>query len=447
MTDLKRIKQLEKEIGRKDEEPEYWLKHIQSFGGDSPVLVVINKIDQNPGFEVNRKFLMEKYKNIKGFFRLSCQTNEGIDAFSKALKKTLFRIEIIKTIWASNWFNVKERLEHMNEHYISYNQYKDICSGEAITEKEGRDTLVQFLNDLGVILHFKDLGLKDTHVLEPRWVTEAVYKIINSKALAEQSGVLKLDCLENILEQKTKDDFYYPPDKYSYIIELMKKFELCYPLESGSDEVLIPDLLKKEEPSFAFDYASALKFIFQYDFLPKSIMPRFIVRRHKDIKAGLQWRTGVVLEDESYGYTAVVRADERERRIFIYVNGDRKRDYFSVIRKTFGDINASFEKLDAAEPVPLPDHEDETVTYKSLIGHMLEGKSEIFIGELRKSFSVAELLDGIEKKEARKNIAAVKHIYEPAPEPKKKKWYHILWQIILAIGVIVGIIAGLVAIF
>lgn len=389
--------------GRKDEEPEYWLKHIQSFGGDSPVLVVINKIDQNPGFEVNRKFLMEKYKNIKGFFRLSCQTKEGIDAFSKALEKTLFQIEIIKTTWASNWFKVKERLEHMKEHYISFKEYKEICSGEAITEKEGRDTLVQFLNDLGVILHFKDLGLKDTHVLEPRWVTEAVYKIINSKALAEQSGVLKLDYLESILVQKTEADFDYPTDKYSFIIELMKKFELCYPLESGNEEVLIPDLLKKEEPPFPFDYGSALRFIFHYDFLPKSIMPRFIVRRHKDIKAGLQWRTGVVLKDTSTRSTAVVRADERERRVSIHVCGEGKRDFFSVIRKTFHYINASFEKLDTAELVPLPGYENETVTYKSLIGHMLEGKSEIFIGELRKSFSVTELLDGIEKKEDREN--------------------------------------------
>ncbi|MCX6581546.1 MAG: leucine-rich repeat domain-containing protein [Candidatus Aminicenantes bacterium] len=51
---------------RKDEKTEYWLKHIQSFGGDSPVLVVLNKIDENPGFEVNRLFLQEKYKNITG---------------------------------------------------------------------------------------------------------------------------------------------------------------------------------------------------------------------------------------------------------------------------------------------------------------------------------------------------------------------------------------------
>ncbi len=67
--------------GRKDEDPEYWFKHIETFGGNSPLLVVINKVDQNPGFDVNRKFYVEKYPFIKGFIRLSCKTEEGFYTF------------------------------------------------------------------------------------------------------------------------------------------------------------------------------------------------------------------------------------------------------------------------------------------------------------------------------------------------------------------------------
>ncbi|MCP5102669.1 MAG: GTP-binding protein, partial [bacterium] len=67
--------------GRKDEKTEYWLKHIESFGGDSPVIVVMNKIDENPGFKLNHRFLQDKYNNIIGFYRVSCLENEGIDTF------------------------------------------------------------------------------------------------------------------------------------------------------------------------------------------------------------------------------------------------------------------------------------------------------------------------------------------------------------------------------
>ncbi len=50
----------------------------ESFGGDSPVIVVINKIDQNVSYDVNRKFLRDKYDGIFAFVRISCSTGDGI---------------------------------------------------------------------------------------------------------------------------------------------------------------------------------------------------------------------------------------------------------------------------------------------------------------------------------------------------------------------------------
>ncbi|MCI5120784.1 MAG: GTP-binding protein, partial [Candidatus Electrothrix sp. AUS4] len=43
--------------GRKNERSEHWLRYIETFGDGSPVLVVLNKWDQNPDFELNRPFL------------------------------------------------------------------------------------------------------------------------------------------------------------------------------------------------------------------------------------------------------------------------------------------------------------------------------------------------------------------------------------------------------
>ena len=144
---------------------------------------------------------------------------------------------------------------------------------------------------MGVILHFKDIPLLNTHVLEPEWVTNAVYKIVNSKEIAESRGVLKLDMLPEILKQSTERDFYYPPDQYGFFISLMKKFELSYDLDNST--VLLPASLEIQEPNFEFDYEGALRFIIDYDFLPPSVMPRFIVKMNKDIKDDLAlayWR-------------------------------------------------------------------------------------------------------------------------------------------------------------
>ncbi|MCU0288460.1 MAG: leucine-rich repeat domain-containing protein, partial [Acidobacteria bacterium] len=355
--------------GRKEEKTEYWLNHVRTFGGSSPVLVVLNKMDENPGFDVNRRFLQEKYPNIKGFFPISCAKGKGIAAFKKALNRELANVELIRTTWAKHWFNVKSRLEHMTDNFITYDRYREICSEENIPNGTAQDTLVDYLNDLGVILRFKEFHLKETQVLEPRWITTAVYKIINSPILAAGHGTLGLSSLEEILKPfpGEKQAFTYPTDKYPYIIELMKKFELCYALDE--EHILTPDLLAVGEPKIDFDRKDALEFRYHYNFLPKSIMPRFMVKRRRDIKKELRWRTGVVLEDKDCEATALVKADEREHKIFISVNGTRKRDYFAVIRKTFQEIHDSFEKLAVEEWIPLPDHDKIAVEYRELLGY------------------------------------------------------------------------------
>jgi len=385
--------------GRKDEKIEYWLKHIRSFGGDSPVLVVLNKIDQNPGFELNRRFLKEKYPNIKDFFRLSCADETGIDNFKKALEKAAASVEIIRTNWAKSWFQVKQSLEKMTEPYISLEQYNTLCLKENITDPAGRDTLVDFLHDLGVILHFDDLGLGDVHVLEPRWATEAVYKIINAPVAAANKGILKPSLLTGILNQKKSGDYDYPPDKHHYIVELMKKFEICYQLNTG--DILIPDLLAVEESRFQFDYDGSLRFIFHYDFLPPSVMPRFIVRMHNDIKDNCRWRTGVLLENNAFNAVAVIKTDHEEKKIYIYVKGQQKRDYFSVIRFIIRDINAGFENINAVEWVPLPEAKEITLEYSELIGLEKMGIDVMPIGKLGKKIPVKLLLNGYEKEEDR----------------------------------------------
>ncbi len=51
--------------------------------------MVLNKGDAQPSFDVNRKFLRNKYKGIRDFYRVSCKTGHGIDAFFKGLREYL----------------------------------------------------------------------------------------------------------------------------------------------------------------------------------------------------------------------------------------------------------------------------------------------------------------------------------------------------------------------
>jgi small GTP-binding protein len=390
--------------GRKEEDADYWLKHIESFGGESPVVIALNKVDQNPGFEVNRKGLQDKYPGIRGFFRLNCldKADAGVRDLLEFLPAQLADVEMARSSWPTRWYNVKKRLQKENKPYIENREFVELCNEEKILDEMKQKTLIRYLNDLGVALHFEDSRLNLLQILNPHWATEAVYRIINAKTVADAHGLLKLDAIPAILKRCDGQRFDYPPEKHGYIVDLMKKFELCYELSSA--RILLPDLLDVQEPKFRFpsDGGPILRFRFDYDFLPRSIMPRFIVKLHADIEGKLRWRTGVVLKNRDTGERAVIRSHKNDRRISIEVEGRLRREFFAVIRHQFDLIHDDFQKFDVKRKVPLPDNPGYAVDYDDLLYHEEKGRKTILIGELRKEYPVKNLLDGIESTEKRR---------------------------------------------
>jgi hypothetical protein len=365
---------------------------------------VLNKLDQNPSFDVNRKFLQEKYQGIQSFHKISCEKRTGLTELTQQIHQSLKeKIPLIRAKLPNTWFNIKTDLEQLSKenHFIEYSEFRKRCQQQAIDDETTQAILAQYLNDLGVIIHFdEDSELVGTPVLNPHWITQAVYKIINYKSVSDAHGLFYLKDLAIVLAKKTATDFYYPKEKYTHIIQLMKKFEICY--ATDKQHILIPDLLEIQEPEFEFDDRNkeAVRFRIRYQFLSKLIMPSFIVKRHGDIKEQLRWRTGVVLEDKSLAACAVVKADYQEKWINIIVTGKEKRDFFAVIRKTFKEIHQRFnqEKFEFTEYVLLPDEPShDGIEYQELLGYEQAGKDEYFVGKLGKTYSVSALLDGIEK--------------------------------------------------
>ncbi|WPD22611.1 MAG: COR domain-containing protein [Candidatus Electrothrix scaldis] len=380
--------------GRRDERPEYWLRYIESFGGGSPVLVVLNKYDTNPGFDLNRPFLKKKYPFIVDFFRTSCRTGNGIRDFRQALEEELTKVPLTRNEWPESWFRAKERLEKLNHPCISYEDCEALCREAGVSGEISQQVLVDFLHDLGIVIHFTEFDLADNHVLDPKWVTEAVYKIINAPSIAERKGLFRKDDLREILRFQEGDSYRYQWRDHGYFIELMRKFELCYELENG--EVLIPDLLEVSEPPFTFDDQDALRFLLKYeDFLPPSVMPRFIVKRHKEIKDRLRWRSGVVLAHPQLEATAVVRADNEARRIHIAVTGKERKVYLALIWLSLREINTGFEGLRVSERVPMPDDPRHSVPYKTLLTYREKGLEQYIPEDSDQVYSVEGLLAAV----------------------------------------------------
>jgi internalin A len=390
--------------GGEDLDAEYWLKHIESFGRDSPVLVILNKFAQHP-FELNYRGLQARYPQIRCFVETDCRESIGLEELRKAIEEVVVAMPEIRMMFPLDWFTVKERLESMENEYMGFEEFRQLCQVEGIKDESDQDTLRWVLHCLGIALNYRDDSrLRDTSVLKPEWVTQGIYKILNARKLAERQGELELKDLQQLLPKDR-----YPSDKHLFLLELMRKFSLCFPFPNEPDRYLVPELLGKEQPEETTDFPSqdCLNFEYHYGILPEGLIPRFIVRSHTLSRDQQRWRSGVILAHEDC--KALVTAEPADRRVIVRVKGENaaaRRRLLAIIRYDFERIHAEFkDRLEAQPKVPLTDFPEFPVDYKKLVAFEKQGVVSFpeFIGERVITVQVNELLNGVDLEHQRKD--------------------------------------------
>jgi internalin A len=383
--------------GGEDADADYWLRLIDSFGAESPVIVVLNKIKAHP-FDLNRRGLQQKYPAVREFIKTDCEDGTGLEELRKAIARETDRLEHLRDAFPTSWFTIKDHLAGMKQNYLSFDEYREVCADLGEKDPAAQEALAFYLHSLGIALNYKDdPRLQDTHVLNPHWVTNGIYKILNAEQLAAHKGEIQLRELSSILDSHT-----YPARMHRFLLDLMKKFELCFTFPDDDSHYLIPELLDKQEPpeTAQFRPEDCLNFQYHYSVLPEGLLPRFIVRTHVLSEGLPRWRTGVILAFE--GCRALVKADVQDKKVFITVSGatSARRRLLSVIRSDFERIHHDIQKLQPQEMVPLPSVPHVIVPYQKLRvmeAHGIVKFTEV-VGDDVIELEIHELLNGIDIK-------------------------------------------------
>ena len=402
-----------------------WLKHIQTFGGNSPVIVVANKIDLNEAFGINTYELKNDFPQIKAFHNISCQDNTGIEELKDDLAKFIPQAELFKTKIDERWFPIKDELQKLTskKQYIKQKEYEAICNRNGLSDPDEQIEAVKFLNDLGIVLHFSKLRMSEYFVLDPHWVTTGVYKIITSAFAAKAKGEILFSDLDYIVNKEASrkkgykssnhQKIKYYPNELSYLSEIMAEFKLSY-FSENREKILIPDLLDKETPAKAVEMFNKipdkLNLIFKYEYLPYSIIHFFMVEIKRDIKKA--WRTGVLLKCKSnIDAEAMVVASGNKISISVAGEHRQKRDYMSIIRFFLDKVNSDYT-LKTTMQIPLGDIKGETVSYKQL-SNMDKSREAIYKDwETEKEYNIASLLNGIVRPEIiQKQAQTINNMY------------------------------------
>ena len=380
---------LDSRISQEENRLEYWLKIIRSFGGTAPIILVGNKIDQQP-LDIDKTGLQKKYPQIKAVLETSCADGRGIEELRVKIATEIAQLPHINDELPVKWFNIKDALAERDDNYLPYSDYLEICNQHDVKDETSQRTLIGFLHDLGTMLHFQDdLRLSELGVLNPQWVTNGVYKILNSHTLFHNKGILQLKDLSEILPADE-----YPRNRHPFIIDMMEKFELCFGFDGKAGRYLIPDLLPKSEPDTG-DWAGSLQFQFHYPVLPSSIISRFIVRMNPFISKNTVWRSGVILNLE--GSRAIVKADTEDRRIYISIQNGNPRLALSAFRNQLKSIHQTISGLEASEKVPVPGHpEIPPLDYEHLVTLENLGEETYIPEGLGERINVRDLLNGLQ---------------------------------------------------
>ncbi|GAB4010895.1 hypothetical protein GCM10028808_23010 [Spirosoma migulaei] len=388
---------------RKEEEPEYWLQQVESLGGSAPVLVVFNKQDDNAIEIADRKFLKEKYPNIVGFYNTSCMNGLGINTFRENLKIQVMDLRTVEEQFPNNWFRIKTAIEECTsgeQHYLTYNVYKDICNKNNAETINTQKLLLRYFTTIGAITWFGDTYLNFLHVLSPAWITQGVYKIITSKKTADFFGHINIKDFKLLLHPVVEGDYLYEESHYGYILSMMKKFDLCY--TADDENLLLPSAFGKvpkiEYSEFRGDQIRT--YILQFkDYMPMALMHRFVAKKLSDVYDDNYWYSGIVIRDNKTNSLAMVQADKEAKRIYVRIKGEAKLGVWEHIRREFTSICSNYANINYFELIALDEKSENTVNYEDLLSHIKAGKSVYFHPRQQKDYNVGYLMGLFENKE------------------------------------------------
>ncbi len=370
---------------------DYWLNVIKLLSDSSPTIMVMNKADERVR-ELEQDSIKKKFPNVRRFYQVSALTGNGIDDLRRDVRDFMVRLPHIGDELPKVWTDIRRHLESLNENVISYDRFKEIADKYGLNEEKA-DFLSDYFHDLGVFLHFRDEELlEDIVILRPEWGTCAVYDVLDDPGVREMKGRFSRKDLRSIWS-------HYSPDKHPYLLQLMKKFELCFEIGRSTREYVAPELMAADAPFFDWNNADNLFFEYHYEFMPAGIITRFIVRQHMNIYMETYWRNGVLLE---YDNTRVqVIADPLNRKIRIRAEGRNKIGSLAIVRNEIDYIHESLNNPDAREMIPCICSECSNAKlphffeYKKLEKFLDKEKSTITCYESAEDVLIEELIMGM----------------------------------------------------
>ncbi|TAD75245.1 MAG: GTPase [Oscillatoriales cyanobacterium] len=330
----------------------YWLKVVETFGKNSPLLIIKNDKRGDP-FNIDERALRSEFANFKASFSANLKTNHGLDTIRREIRKYLSSLDHVTQNISTHWANIRAVLENYSQscNVLELRDYFALCRQNGFSTEEDMLAASRFLHDLGICLHFQNIRfLKRILILNPEWATSTLYKIFKNEDVKADFGRFNDDTLTQLWDQGDESEMR------DELLQLMKEFALCYEIPGCKGRYIAPQLLEKERPEYDWDNTDNLILSYRYQFKPKAIFPKLIVALHEQIEQIEQnscvWKHGMVITNGPA--RAEIIEDDRyyEAAIKIRVFGFNKRELLTIVRYELDKINRNYDRLTTEVLIP-----------------------------------------------------------------------------------------------
>lgn len=400
---------------RHNESAKGWIEFVMSFSPNAKFIIILNKIDENRSFDVDRRMLRRIYPHrIKGFFRISAnrKSDDAFLNFKSSLKKILS--EYAKAELPVEFKSLLHEFERGSEAYVREEDFRKKFKDLGLST-ENLDLAIDQLIRIGIVIR-AELSKYGVVLIRSGWLAKNIYPLLEPDiSLREEveNGFIPKNSLFKIWIATREQGVYENIDPtenellFSILIEIMEKNDLCY--KTKEDTLFIPNFLSAKSPEILneIEYATPhLHFIFKCSFLPKLLFQHLHVEIGKRYNVIKRWKTGFIVtganNDFDGKFKCIVTGDFFDRKINIVSFGRNRsvgfRDMYNLVKENLNNVGQMshqefivFSMSNNSET----QRNEYLLRFEDIVYHRDEGVDKYLCGEYRRSFSVADVLSGI----------------------------------------------------
>ena len=329
-----------------------WLRTIAGFSERVSVLLAVNQwhnVAEERNIDVKElREICPKLTEVI-FYSAADDAREDFNRrITEAIRREAARLDSIRLELPESWAAIRGELLELKENYITLAKYRRICEKHGLTGDDEnaeaiRMWLLEWFNDMGICFSYHKNAprgaeaLQDYKVLQPKWLTNGIYRIIDNGHNRSAGGILTRKDLSQLLnsdEYKAVDpSIHYDAERdQRYILEVMRKFGRSYPLDQNRE--FVPETLPGKRPEHPVppNLGIPLVYTLKLRYLPISLLHRLMIAMLDRIVLS-PWRSGALFQDEADAMLAEALPEEGELRLSVYRTADHQNRFCALFHE------------------------------------------------------------------------------------------------------------------